>query len=72
MGVGTSKWVDKVMRAGGYSLIASVFLMKWKIRPSAETKDAIVGVRSLRKERCEIIISKTGREKWRIIIVSNH
>lgn len=31
--------------------MASLFLMKWEMRPSAKSKDVIVGVRSLRKER---------------------
>lgn len=48
---GASKRVGEVWRAGGYSLMASLFLMKWEMRPSAKSKDVIVGVRSLRKER---------------------
>lgn len=41
-----------MLGAGGCSLlIASIFLMKWEVRPSAESKDVVVGVGGLRKER---------------------
>lgn len=44
------------------------FLNEWGVRPSFESKDVVVDVGGLRKERCEII-TKSGREKWREIII---